>query len=79
MNEKEDERGWREKDKERNFEGVWAGVNFINILRTNFSYERRFGSFFSTYVRTYVQKKAAEKTFVQKTRAKNVDEIDTWR
>ncbi len=23
----------------------WAGVNFINILRTNFSYERRFGSF----------------------------------
>jgi len=23
-----------------------TGVNFINTLRTNFSYERRFGSFF---------------------------------
>jgi hypothetical protein len=28
------------------------------------------------YVRTYVGKKAAEKTFVQKIRAYNVDEID---
>ncbi len=38
------------------------GVNFINILRTNFS---------------YVRKKAAEKTFVRKIRAYNVDQIDT--
>jgi len=28
-------------------------VNFINILRTNFSYERRFGSFFHVQV-TYM-------------------------
>jgi hypothetical protein len=25
-------------------------VNFINVLRTNFSYEHRFGSFFSSYM-----------------------------
>jgi hypothetical protein len=43
------------------------GVNFINILRTNFSYERRFGSLESGF----------ERTFVQKMRAKNVDEIDS--
>jgi len=39
---------------------------FINILRTNFSYECHFGSFF--YV--HVTRKAAETTFIQKTRAK---------
>jgi len=26
------------------------GVNFINILLTNFLYKRRFGSFFSSYM-----------------------------
>ncbi len=45
----------------------------IYEYNSNFSYEHRLGSFF--YVRTYV-KKAAEMTFVQKTRAFNVDEID---
>ncbi len=49
------------------------GVNFINILRTNFSYKRRFGSFYYVHV---TRKKAAEMTFVQKTRSFNVDEID---
>ncbi len=32
------------------------GVNFINIIRANFSYECLFGSFLRTYVRTYVEK-----------------------
>jgi len=41
------------------------GVNFINIIRTNFSYELRF----SSYVLSFEK-------FVQKTRAYNVDEID---
>jgi len=55
-----------------------ATVNFINIKRALFPYERHFGSFFlRMYVCMYV-KKAAEMTFVQKTRAFNVDEIDTW-
>jgi len=27
-----------------------SGVNFINILRTNFSYENHFGSFFYVHV-----------------------------
>jgi hypothetical protein len=43
--------------------------NFINVLRINFSYERRFGSFFQLRF-VFVKK------FVQKTRAFNVDEID---
>jgi len=45
------------------------GVNFINILRTNFSYDHRFGSFFQLHF-GFVKK------FVQKTRAYNIDEID---
>ncbi len=56
-------------------------VNFINVIRAHFSYELHFGGFFlRMYVRTlhtYVQKKTAETTFVRKTRAFNVDEIDT--
>jgi hypothetical protein len=39
-------------------------VNFINILHTNFSYERRFFTFVE------IEKKAVEKTFVQIMRAK---------
>ncbi len=42
------------------------GVNFINVLRTNFLYKHRFGSLESSF----------ERTFVQKMRAKNVDEIN---
>ncbi len=53
--------------------GTRHGVNFINILSTNFLYERRFGSFFSSYM--YVEK-AAKAMFVQKTGASKVDEID---
>jgi len=55
----------REREKKR------TGVNFINILRTNFSYDRHFGSFFYLHF-GFVEK------FVQKTRAYNVDEIDYW-
>ncbi len=54
---------------------VIAAVNFINILRTNFSYEHRFGSFFYIHV---TRKKVAKTTFVQKICVYNVDEIDTW-
>jgi len=32
------------------FLGLPTGVNFINILHTNFSYKRCFGSFFSSYM-----------------------------
>ncbi len=49
-------------------------VNFINIIHTNFSYERHFGSFFYIHV---TRKKAAETTFIQKIRTFIVDEIDT--
>jgi len=34
-------------------------------------------SFRQLFLRTYVEKKAAETTFVRKKRAKNIDEIDT--
>jgi len=49
-------------------------VNFINVIRTNFSYECPFGSFFYIQV---TRKKAAEMTFVRIIRMFNVDEIDT--
>ena len=52
-----------------------AGVNFINIIVTNFSYECCFGSFFYVHV---TRKKAAETTFVWKICTNNVDEIDGW-
>jgi len=52
-----------------------SAVNFINILRTNFSYKYDISAAFPNYM--YVEK-AAETPFVQKTRAYNVDEIDTW-
>jgi len=39
------------------------GVNFINILRTNFLYKRCFGSFFYVHV---IREKAAKTMFVQK-------------
>jgi hypothetical protein len=32
----------------------------------------------AAFLCTYIGKKATEMTFVQKKRAKNVDEIDTW-
>jgi hypothetical protein len=47
-------------------------ANFINIIRTIFLYERRFGSFFSSV------EKAAKTAFVQKIRTYNADEIDPW-
>jgi len=54
-----------------NFDGLskpkHTDVNFINILRTNFSYERLFGSFF--YLCTCNWRKAAKAMFVQKIRA----------
>jgi len=46
-------------------------VDFINVLRTRFSYESLFGSFFLV---TFWQKKY----FCTKARAYNVDEIDTF-
>ncbi len=49
------------------FKTVWySGVNFINILRTNFSYERCFGSFFLVTCTYMYVEKAAETTFVKK-------------
>jgi hypothetical protein len=54
-------------------------VNFINILRTNFADERRFGGFFYLHAHlltTYL--KAAETMFVRKIRTYNVDEIHYW-
>jgi len=47
----------------------YCRCQFHQHLRTRFLYERRFGSFFlSMYVPKYV-KKAAETTYVRKTRA----------
>ncbi len=53
-----------------------SGVNFINILRTNFLYEYRFGSFFSSYM--YIMctwKKLLKRRSYEKC-AYKVDEID---
>jgi len=51
-------------------------VNFINIKRTSFSYERHFGSFFlRMYVRMYIKKLPKQNSY--KKHAFNVDEIDT--
>ncbi len=50
------------------FIGFTTGVNFINIIRTNFLYERRFSSYM------YIEK-GAEMMFVQKICTFNVDEI----
>jgi len=49
-------------------------VNFINVKRANFRYKSLFGSFFYLHV---TREKLTKKTFLQKMRAKNVDEIDT--
>jgi len=44
-----------------------VGVNFINILRTNVSYERRFGSFFYVQVtREKLPKQCLYEKFVRK-------------
>jgi len=51
-----------------------SGVNFINILSTNFLYERHFGSFFYVHV---TREKLPKLRFLQKFCAQNVDEIDT--
>jgi len=48
---------------------IQTAVNFINVKRAHFSYEFLAPS----YVTAWRQK------FVQKTCAKNVDEIDTWK
>jgi hypothetical protein len=50
------------------FDKTLAGVNFINVKRA------RFVSFFNIHV---TRKSCQNVTFVQKMRAKNVDEIDT--
>jgi len=41
------------------------GVNFINVFRTNFSYEHHFSSFFSSYM--YVEKRRMYENFVRLT------------
>ncbi len=53
-----------------------TAVNFINILRTNFSYKYDVLAAFPNYMNI---EKAAETTFVRKMRRYNVDEIDTWK
>jgi hypothetical protein len=50
------------------------GVNFINVKCTNFSYERKFRQL----LLLHATRKAAKMTFVRKTRAFYIDEIDTW-
>jgi len=60
---------------------VEPSVSFINILRTNFLYVRTSSirQLFSTYVRMYVKKRYQKDIrIVQKIRAYNVDEIDTY-
>jgi len=52
------------------------GLNFINILRTNFLYERHFGSFYYIHV---TRKKLPKWRSFEKISAFNVDEIDTWK
>jgi hypothetical protein len=48
-------------------DGAHSGVNFINILRTNFSYECHFGSFFYVHVtRKKLPKQSLNKKFVRK-------------
>jgi len=55
-----------------------SGVNFVNVFRTNFLYERRFWQLFPCIRNIHVtRKKAAETMFVRKTRPYKVDEIDT--
>jgi len=66
--------GNKTTDNKNNWPLCLPLVNFINVKRAKFLYERHFGSFFSSYM--YVVK-AAETTFVQKIRTCNVDEIDT--
>ncbi len=51
-----------------------TGVNIINIKCTPFSYERCLGSFFYVHV---ARKKLPKWRSYEKTRAYNVDEIDT--
>jgi hypothetical protein len=41
-----------------------TGVNFINVLRMNFLYKRRFGSFFSSYM--YVVKAELKRRLYEK-------------
>jgi len=46
---------------------IRAGVNFINILRTNFLYKRHFGSFFYVHVtREKLPKQRSYEKFVRK-------------
>jgi len=46
---------------------IFLGVNFINILRTNFLYERLFGSFFYVHVtREKLPKQHLDKKFLIK-------------
>ncbi len=52
---------------------VQSGVDFINVKRTNFLYERHFGSFYYVHV---TRKKADKTTSVQKIHVFNIDEID---
>jgi len=57
--------------------GLDPDVNFINSFHVLFSYKCRFGmSFWQLFLRTYLEKKAAETTFVRKKHVKTVDEID---
>ncbi len=52
---------------------------FLHAFFVRMSFRQLFFTYTRTYihVRTYVEKKAAKTTFVQKKRAENVDEIDT--
>jgi len=57
----------RQRRRRRATDNESLGVNFINILRTNFSYERRFGSFSYVHVtREKLPKQCSFEKFVCK-------------
>jgi len=57
----------KKKKKQQPHGSAKSGVNFINILRTNVSYECRFHSFFYVHVtREKLPKQRLYKKFVQK-------------
>ncbi len=52
------------------------GGNFINILRTNFSYQRRFGSFFYKHV---TREKLPKQRSYEKSARKMLLKLTPWR
>ncbi len=49
---------WKRIENETNLDGLAPGVNFINIMGTNFSYERRFSSYVLTLLKNSYKNRA---------------------